>query len=105
MCIGDHQLGATQAAFDQALQERGPEDLRLRRPDVQAHDLPFALSVYRHGDYHRHSSDLASFTLLEVGGIQPQVWPVADKRTFEEGVHPVVDVLAQLAHRALADPR
>jgi hypothetical protein len=101
--VGDDQLGAAQAALDQALQERGPEDLCLRRPDMQAHDLAFALGVHRHGDYHRHRPDLAALALLEVGGIQPKIRPVADERALEEGVHPVVDVLAQLAHRALAD--
>jgi hypothetical protein len=102
--VGDDELGATQAALDQALQERRPEDLRLRRPNVQAHDFPFALSVHRHSDYHRHRPDLPALALLEIGGIQPKIRPVADKRAFEEGIHPVVNVLAELAHRALADP-
>ncbi len=105
MRVGDHQLGAAQAAADQALQERRPEGLRLRRPDVQADDLALALGVHRHSDYRRDAGDPPALALLEVGGIQPEIRPVADKRAIQEGVHPLVDVLAQLAHRALADAR
>ena len=71
---------------------------------MQPHDLAFAFGVHGHGDYHRHRPDLPALTLLEVGGIQPEIGPVADEQAFEKGIHPVVDVLAQLAHRALADP-
>jgi hypothetical protein len=37
--------------------------------------------------------------------IQPEIRPFADKGAIEEGIDAVVDVLAELAHRALADPR
>ena len=40
-----------------------------------------------------------------VGCIKPQIRPVAGKRAVEEGADALIDVLAQLAHRALADPR
>ena len=104
MRVGDHELGAAQATLDQAAQERRPERFRLRWPDVQADNLALALGVHRHGDYGGHAGDAPTFALLEVGGIQPQVRPVADQRAVEKGIHPVVDVLAQLGNRALADP-
>ena len=69
--VGDHQLGAAQATADQALQERGPEGLRLRGPDVQADDLALALDVDRHGDYRGDAGDPPALALLEVGGVQP----------------------------------
>jgi site-specific DNA recombinase len=103
--VRDHQLDAAQAAPDQALEEGGPECLCLARADVQAHDLPLALGVHGHGDYGRDRDDAAALALLEVGRIQPEIRPLAHQGAVEEGVHPLVDVLAQLAHRALADPR
>ena len=90
MRVGDDQPGAAQAAADQALQERGSEDLCLRRPDMQAHDLPFALCD------HRHRPDLPTLALLKVGRVQPEIGLVADERALGEGVHPIVDALAQL---------
>ena len=55
--VGDHQLHAAQAAPEQALEEGRPEGLRLRRSDVQAHDLALAVRVHCHGDYRRHRDD------------------------------------------------
>ena len=71
---------------------------------MQAHDLALAVRVDRHGDYGGNAGDAPALALLEVGGIQPQVGPVANQRAIQEGVHPVVDVLAQLADCVLADP-
>jgi hypothetical protein len=84
---------------------------------VEAHNLPFALCVRGHGDYCRDRDDAAALALFEVGRIQPQIWPVADERAVEEGADavvpphaarrmgdPGVDVFAELADSALADP-
>src|SRR6187455_828090 len=43
--------------------------------------------------------------LFEVGRVQPEIGPLAGERTLEEGVHPLIDVLAQLGNLRLADPR
>jgi hypothetical protein len=72
---------------------------------VQADDLPLALGVYRHGDYRGDRDDAAALALLEVGGVEPEIRPLASERAIEEGTDTIIDVLAQLAHRALADPR
>ena len=49
--VGDHQLDAAQAPSEQALEEAGPERLRLGRAKPQAHDLPLALGAHRDRDY------------------------------------------------------
>ncbi len=89
MCVGDHQLHAVQTAPGHALQEGGPERLRLRWPEVKADDLPLALGVGGHGDYRRDRDDPAALALLEVGRIQPG--PVPDERAVEEGADAVVE--------------
>ncbi len=52
----------------------------------------------------RDRDDPTALSLLEVEGVEPEIRPVADKRAVEESVDPVIDVLAQLADRALVDP-
>ena len=44
-------------------------------------------------------------TDLQVGRIDPQVWPVSLDRPFEEGLHLAVDLLAQATDLALRDAR
>jgi len=51
--IGDDQLGAAQAAADQALKEGCPEGFGFGRPDVQADDLALSLGIRCHSDYRR----------------------------------------------------
>ena len=57
-----------------------------RRPSV----------VDRHRDYRGHRDDAAALAHLEVGGVEPEIGPLAIQRALEERVHPLVDVLAQL---------
>ena len=103
--VGDHQLDAVQAALDQALEEGAPESFRFRRPDVQADDLAAPLRVGGHRHYGRDTHDPATLALLQIRRVQPQVGPLAAERAVEERAHALVDVPAQLAHRALADAR
>ena len=103
MGVRDHQLHALEAALDQAPQERGPEGLGLARAEVQADDLAPPLGVDRHGDYGGDGDDPAAVADLQVGRVQPQVGPLAFQRAGEEGVHALVDVLAQLGDGALRD--
>jgi hypothetical protein len=101
--VGDDQLDAPQTALDQAAQERRPDGLGLAGSYVQPHDLPLALAVHGHSGYGGHADDPAALALFEVGGIQPKIRPVARQWPVQESMHPVVDVLAQLGNRALAD--
>lgn len=72
---------------------------------VQADDLALALGVDGNGDYGGDADDATILANLEVGGVKPEIGPFADKRALEEGVHPFVDVLAQLRHARLGDAR
>src|SRR5688500_2169598 len=103
--VRDHQLDAAQATPEQTLEEGGPERLCLGRAQPQADNLPPALSADRYCDYGRHGDDPATLAYLEVGGVQPEIGPLAFQRAIQEAVHPLIDVLAELGDRALADPR
>ncbi len=101
--IGDDQLHAGQAAPDEVLEEARPERLGFGRTDVQADDLALALGVDGHSDYRGDTDDPPALAHLEIGSIEPEVGPVAGERPLEEGVDPLVDVLAQLGYRGLGD--
>ena len=75
--IGDHQLHAAQAAANHALEEGRPERLGFRRTDVQPNDLALAIGVGGDGDYRRDRDDAATLALLEVGGVEPEIGPLA----------------------------
>ena len=102
--VGDHQLDAVEAALDQALQKARPERLGLGRADAEADDLAPAIGVHRDGDYRRDGDDAAAVADLEIGGVEPEIRPFAVDRPVEEGVDPLVDVLAQLGDLALEMP-
>ena len=96
MGVGDHQLDALEAALDQALEESRPERFGFGRAETQADDLTPAFGGDRHGDYCRDRDDAAAIADLEVGGIKPQIRPLAVDRPVEESVDPVIDVFAEL---------
>src|SRR5438067_12111630 len=77
MGVGDDQLDPTQAAPRQALQKRRPERLGFRGADMQPDDLASAVGVGGDSDYCRHRHDAAALTLLQVGGVEPQIRPLA----------------------------
>ena len=101
--VGDDQLHTLQAAAHEVAQEGRPERLGLARTDVQPDDLALALGVDRNSDYCRNADDASALADLEVGGVEPEVGPLACERALEEGVHPLVDVLAQLRDAGLGD--
>ena len=101
--IGDDQLHALQSATDEVLEEGRPERLGFARADVQADDLALAFGGDGNGYYRCHADDPAAFAHLEIGRVEPEVGPLAGERPFEEGVHPLIDVLAQLRHTRLGD--
>ena len=103
MGIRDHQLDALEAAFDQPFQERRPERLGFGGTKAQANDLAPAIGRHRHGDYCRDRDDAPAVAHLEVSGVEPQIPPFALNWSLQEGVDPLVDVLAQLGDLALRD--
>src|SRR4051795_7529059 len=86
-----------------ALEKARPESFCFGRANVQANDLALAVSVRGHSDYCRNRDNAPAFALLEIGRIQPEIGPIPHQRAIQEGADAIVDVLAQLAHRALAD--
>ena len=97
MGVGDDQLDAAQAAARELAQELGPERLGLGRADVHAEHLAPAVAVDADRDDHRDRDDAAVLAHLHVGGVDPEIRPVALDRPVEEGLHLVVDLLAQPA--------
>src|SRR3954466_1587439 len=65
-----------------------------RRPSVFT---PTAIIVGR--------DDAAALARLHVGGVDPEVWPLALERAGEEGVYSAIDLLDQPADLALGDAR
>ena len=84
-------------------QEVRPERLGFRGSDPQADDLPAALGIGGNGDYGRDRYDPPALALLEVGGVEPDVGPVAGQGSVQELANPFVDILAQLRDGALGD--
>jgi hypothetical protein len=101
--VGDHQLDAPQAAPGEPAQEVCPEVLGLRGTDLHAQDLAPAIGVGAHRHYDRHRDDAAVLADFDVGGVDPQVGPVALDRPIQEGLHANIDLLAQPRDLALGD--
>jgi len=97
------QLHAAQTSAGEAAQEVGPEDLGFRWPDRHAQHLAPAIAVDtdRDGDSDRDNAPGTAY--LEVGGVDPDVGPVAFERAVEERLHTFVDLLAHPADLALRD--
>ena len=95
MRVRDHEFDAAQAASGQALQEVRPEGLGFRRADAEPDDLPPSFGVGGHSDY-RGDRDDASALGAPSGRSHPATdRAIALERAFEEGLHALVDFLAQ----------
>ena len=103
--VGDHQLHAAQTATRESAQELGPERFGLARSDSEPQNLPAPLGVAAHCDDPRGRYDASGAAHLDVGRIEPQIWPLALDGTLQEGIHPLVDLRAQPRHLALGDAR
>jgi hypothetical protein len=73
-------LHAFEAAPDEIPQEGRPEGLGLRGTEVQADDLAPSVGVDRHRDYGRDRHDATALAHLQVGGVEPQIRPLATER-------------------------
>jgi hypothetical protein len=94
MGVRDDQLDAAQAAAGELAQERRPECLSLRRSNVHAENFAPAIAVDADRDDHRDRHDAPLLAHLHVGGVDPQIRPVALDRTGEERLHLVIDLAA-----------
>lgn len=70
---------------------------------MQADDLPPAFGVHRHGDYGGHRDNAPSLALAQIGGIQPQIGPLALQLPLQEAADAFVDVLAEFGDGGLGD--
>ncbi len=103
MGVGDHQLDAAQPAVRERTQKVGPEWLGFRCAHLHAEHVTAAVGVGADGDYGRHRDDPADLAHLQVGGVNPQVGPVALDRALQERLHALVDLGAQARDLALGD--
>ena len=103
MRVGDHQLGAAQAAPGQAAQELDPEGFCLAVACGHAQHFAPAVGVDADGHDHRDGDDLVVTPDFDVGGIEPDIRPIAFDRPVEEGVHTLIDLAAQAGDLAFAD--
>ena len=87
--IADHPFGAAQATPGETAQELDPERLGLAVPSGHAENFPPAIGVDADGHDDRHGDDLVVAADLHVGGIEPDIWPVAFDGSVKEGIHAV----------------
>ena len=85
MGVGDDELDAAQAPPRQLAQEFVPERSGFRGADVAAERLAPAVAVDADGDDDRGRDDAPAPTHLHVGGVQPDVGPVAFDGAAKEG--------------------
>lgn len=88
MRVGDDELDAAQSPPAQAAQELGPEGLGLRGACIHSENFTTSIGVDADGDDRRHRDDAAVLARLHIGGVDPQIGPVALERSLEKGVEP-----------------
>jgi hypothetical protein len=95
--VRDDKLYAAQAAPRQLPEEGRPEGVGLGRADIHAQKLALAICIdtNRHDDGDR--DDAAGLEDLHVGGVDPQIRPVALDRPVEEALDPSVAAVATVA--------
>lgn len=103
MGIGDDELDASETPSRQFAQKIRPDRLGLGRANLHAQDLAPSVGVDADGDDDGNRDDAATATNLQIGGVDPQIRPVAFNGAAEERLHLVVDLLAQPRDLALGD--
>ena len=97
------ELDPAQAPAGELAQESGPEGLRFGRADVHAQRLAAAVRVDAHGDDDRHGDDAPVLADLHIGGVDPEIGPIAFDGALQEGFDAPVDLFAQAGDLALGD--
>ncbi len=90
--VRDHQLYPAQTATHQTAQEVRPERLSLGRSHPHAQNFPTAIGAHSHGDYYRDRNDTNCLTHFNVGGVDPEVRPVALKGAIQERIDAFIDL-------------
>ena len=103
MIVGNDELDAAQTAIGQRAEEPGPEDLGLGGTRGDAQNFAAAIGVDADSDYDGDTADPTALPRFQVGGVDPQVGPMALDRSAEERLDALVDVLAQTRDLALRD--
>jgi hypothetical protein len=103
MGVRDDELHPAQAAAGEAAQELDPERLGLAVADGHAEHLAPAIGIDADRHDHGDGDDLVVAPDLHVGGVEPDIGPVALDRSGQEGVHALVDLGTQARDLALAD--
>lgn len=101
--IRDDQFDPTQAPIGQSAQELVPERLGFAGLNGDAQNLAPSVCVDRNRHYGRTADDPPRAADLDVGGVQPEVWPFALQRPVKEGVNTFIDLGAQARDLALGD--
>ena len=79
------------------MQELRPEGLGLRWSGIHAEHFAAAVAVDADRDDHRNRHDAPALAHLHVGGVDPQIGPVAFDRAAQERLHLLVDLGAGIA--------
>ncbi len=104
MGVRDHQNHSSKPSLHQIPKKRGPERLRLRRPARKTQHFPSSLGVGPYGYDDRRALYLPVLPTLQVGRIQPQVYPLALQGPAQELLHLAVQIRAQPRDLAPGDP-
>jgi hypothetical protein len=97
MGIGDDQLDATQARQASLCKNSVQKGLGLRWSGIHAKHFAAAVAVDADRDDHRNRHDAPALAHLHVGGVDPQIGPVAFDRAAQERFHLLVDLDAATA--------
>ncbi len=104
MRVGHHELEASKASTRQHAQELRPDRLGLGCTDLHDQHFAPAVGVDADRDNDGDRDDAPAAPNLQVGRVDPQVWPSTFDRPFEEGLHLAVDLLAQARDLAPGNP-
>ena len=78
------------------MQKLGSERFRLGRVDAEPDDLAPPIRVHSHSDYRRYRDDPSALVRPQIGGVEPEIGPLAGQRAVKELMHLVIYFLAKL---------